>query len=65
MPLDEINLFNQHLFLFGKNSQNAAAFSLLFSIDDHDQVILFDVIFWNHHFKSLFSLIPPSMADGP
>jgi hypothetical protein len=64
MPLDEINLFNQHLRLLGKDLQNSTTLPLLFSIDDHDQVILFDVIFWNDHFKSLFTLIPACLALG-
>jgi len=58
MPLDEIDLFKEHLLLLRKDLQHPATLSLFLSVDDHDQVILFDMIFWNDHFKFLFTLTP-------
>ena len=58
MPLDEIDLFKQHLPLLGKDLQDSTALPLFLSGDDHDQIVLLDVIFWNGHFKFPFILSP-------
>jgi len=43
VPLDEIDLLDDQLFLLGKDLQDAAALSLFFPLGHHDEVVLLDV----------------------
>ena len=62
MPFDEIDLFDEHLFLLGNDFQDSTTLPLFFSVNDHDQVIFFNMIFCDDHFK--FPLLEDFRSQG-
>jgi hypothetical protein len=63
MPLDKIDLFDDQFLLLWKDLQDPATLPLFLPVDHHYQIVLFDMKFWDAHFKFHSSCGPERLSQ--